>query len=202
MRRKRKRRSSYSSGLSFYEDKKTMNFHALREALMWILSTAIAITAAVVCWRCWGLRVVVSSSSMAPGIASQQSVLINTLAYQFSDPEAGDVIAFFPGGNENLQPSVKRIAAVPGDTVQIVDGVLLVNGAVSDLQDSYLNIEDAGIASNEILLEEDEYFVLGDNPSQGEDSRFAGIGTVDLTDIIGEVWIALPSENAKFHFVD
>ena len=202
MRRKRKRRSRYSSGLSFYEDKKTINRKALREGLMWAVTTAAAIALAVICWRFFGMRVVVTGFSMSPGIASQQSVLINKLAYQFSDPDAGDVIAFYPGGNDNLQPSVKRVVAVPGDTVQIVDGVLLVNGVPSGLQDSFQHIEDAGIASDEIVLEEDEYFVLGDNPSYGDDSRSAGIGTVDQTDIIGEVWVALPSEDASLHFVE
>ena len=200
--RRRRRKSSYSSGLSFYEDKKTVNLHAIREGILWALATVLAIVLAVVCWRCFGTRVVVSGASMDPEIAAQQSVLVNRLAYQFSDPQAGDVIAFYPGGDENLQPSVKRVAAVPGDTVQIVDGVLLVNGETSELMELYTVIEDAGTASGELVLDEDEYFVLGDNPSRSEDSRSAGIGTVSLTDIIGKVWIALPAEDGTLHLIE
>lgn len=200
--RRRRRKSSYSSGLSFYEDKKTVNLHAIREGILWALATVLAIVLAVVCWRCFGTRVVVSGASMDPEIAAQQSVLVNRLAYQFSDPQAGDVIAFYPGGDENLQPSVKRVAAVPGDTVQIVDGVLLVNGETSELMELYTVIEDAGTASGELVLDEDEYFVLGDNPSRSEDSRSAGIGTVSLTDIIGKVWIALPAEEGTLHLIE
>ena len=202
MRRNRKKRSRYSSGLSFYEDKKTVNLHAIREGLLWILTTVLAIALAFLCWQGFGKRVCVTGSSMDPEIVSGQSVLINRLAYQFADPERGDVIAFYPGGDENLQPSVKRVVAIPGDTVQISDGVLLVNGIPSALQESYSSIDEAGIASGEIELGDEEYFVLGDNPSMSEDSRSAGIGTVSLSDIIGEIWVVLPTQDADWHFVE
>lgn len=199
---KRRKRSQYSSGLSFYEDPKTVNLKAIREALLWILTTAAAAALAAVCWRYFGFRVSVLNSSMEPGITAGQSVLINRLAYQFGSPEQGDVIAFYPGGNEEIQVSVKRVVAIPGDTVQIVDGILLVNGIPCALQESYSSIEDEGTAGNLITLEDDEYFVMGDNPSESEDSRSAGIGTVGEEDIIGSVWAALPGNGAELTFVE
>ena len=199
---KRRKRSQYSSGLSFYEDPKTVNLKTIREVLLWILTTAAALALAVICWRYFGLRVRVMNSSMEPGITAGQSVLVNRLSYQFGSPERGDVIAFYPGGNEEIQISVKRVVAIPGDTVQVVDGVLLVNGIPCALQESYSSIEDEGTAGNLITLEDEEYFVMGDNPQESEDSRSAGIGTVGEEDIIGTVWLALPGGGAGLTFIE
>ena len=92
--------------------------------------------------------------------------------------------------------------AIPGDTVQVVDGVLLVNGIPCALQESYSSIEDEGTAGNLITLEDEEYFVMGDNPQESEDSRSAGIGTVGEEDIIGTVWLALPGGGAGLTFIE
>lgn len=196
MRLKHRRKSRYSSGLSFYEDKVTINRHVVKEVLLWILTTLVALLLAFLCFQCFGFRVNVSGGSMEPGIEDGRSVLVNRLSYRIVSPQRGDVIAFYPGGDEEMKPSIKRVVALPGDTVQISDGVLLVNGIPSALQDIFGTIEDAGMVSIVMILEEGEYFVLGDDPQQSEDSRSAGIGMVEEEDIIGEVWIALPYQGS------
>lgn len=190
--RRNHRRSRYSSGLSFYEDRNTGTGRTLFEAFLWIVYSVIAVFFAVVCFRNFGFRVSAIGSSMEPGIHAGQNVLVNRLAYRMSTPSAGDVIAFYPGGDENMHPSIKRVVAVPGDSVQVLDGVLLVNGVPCTLEDSYSSVSDAGIAENLVLLEDNEYFVMGDNPSESEDSRSAGIGAVRESDMIGRVWLRLP----------
>ena len=84
--------------------------------------------------------------------------------------------------------------------MQIVGGVVYVNGEVFDEAVSVSSIEEAGIASEPITLKEDEYFVLGDNRNNSEDSRFANIGNVRKEHIIGKVWFRIVSWN-EFGFL-
>lgn len=129
---------------------------------------------------------------MEPGLISGQNVLVNRLSYRISSPKRGDVIAFYPGGNTDAHPYFKRVVAVPGDVVQILDGELMVNGVPDPDSDEYDKMEDAGIVEDPLTLGAGEYFVLGDNRNNSEDSRSAGIGAVKEATIIGRAWLSLP----------
>ena len=74
------------------------------------------------------------------------------------------------------------------DTVQIKDGALYVNDELYKESTDVASMEDAGLASDPIELEKDEYFVLGDNRNNSEDSRYANIGNVKRDYIIGKAW--------------
>lgn len=161
--------------------------------------TVIAIFLAVVFYSSMGFRVSVLGNSMEPGLAAGQNVLVNTYSYRLGSPSRGDIIAFYPGGDESMHPSVKRIVAIPGDSVQILNGTLLINGVPSTWSDQHTGITNAGIAEDLILLDDDEYFVIGDDPEESEDSRSAGIGLVQEDMIIGKVWLALPAEGSGLH---
>lgn len=196
---KRKKRSRYSTGLSFYEDKASPGRDRILEFLQWGIYTVIAVFLAVVFFRCMGFRVSVLGTSMEPGLAAGQNVLVNTICYRMGSPSRGEIIAFYPGGDETLHPSVKRVVAVPGDSVQIVNGALLINGVPSSWSAEHAEIAEAGLAEDLILLDEGEYFVMGDHPGESEDSRSAGIGLVQDDTIIGRVWLALPAEGSGLH---
>ncbi len=196
---RRKKRSRYSTGLSFYEDKASSGKERLMEIGRWGIYTVIAIFLAVVFYSSMGFRISVLGGSMEPGITEGQNVLVNTYSYRLGSPGRGDIIAFYPGGDENMHPLVKRIVAVPGDSVQILNGTLLINGVPSSWSKEHIGITEAGIAEDLILLEDEEYFVIGDNPSEGEDSRSAGIGLVQEDTIIGRVWLALPGKDSGLH---
>lgn len=100
------------------------------------------------------------------------------------------MVVFLPNGNQNTHYYVKRVVAVPGETVQIIEGILYVNRkAVGD--DMYDLIADAGIAEHEIKLGNDEYFVMGDNCNSSEDSRSGNIGAVARDDIVGKAWFKM-----------
>lgn len=98
------------------------------------------------------------------------------------------LLPFLPNGNTNTHYYIKRVIAVPGDTVQINDGAVYVNGEEYIEEIDAVRMEDAGIAKDKIVLGEDEYFVLGDNRNNSEDSRFANIGNVREDYIIGRAW--------------
>ena len=179
-------------GLSFYRRRKKVNAAILSEILKYIAGIAISIFLAVVIVCFFGMRTGIIGASMEPELYSGQEVLVNRLAYKLANPKAGDVIVFLPNGNQNTHYYVKRVVACPGDTVQIRDGILYINGdAVED--DTYDLIADAGIAENEIRLGDDEYFVMGDNCNSSEDSRSGNIGPVLRDHIEGEAWFKLGS---------
>ena len=130
---------------------------------------------------------------MEPSLSNGQEVLINKIAYQFTSPKQGDVIVFRPNGNENAHLSVKRVVATPGDKVQIIQGKVVINGAVYN-EDKAQDTRDPGVAASEIVLGADEYFVLGDNRSNSEDSRSANIGNISRGMIEGKAWYRLKSK--------
>ena len=104
---------------------------------------------------------------------------------------------FVPNGSMNSHYYVKRVVGTPGDTVQIIDGHLYINDELFVYEDDYDEMAQAGIAENKITLGKGEYFVLGDNRNNSEDSRSANIGIISKENIIGKAWIHLGAgENA------
>ena len=80
---------------------------------------------------------------------------------------------------------------LPGETVQISNGNILINGEVYDENHDFPEISNAGVASSGISLESGEYFILGDNRNNSEDSRFASVGMVKKSNIVGKVWMVI-----------
>ena len=116
---------------------------------------------------------------MAPHIASGEFVLINTMAYRFNTPARGDIVAFH---HESDAPElyIKRIVAIPGDTIRIDRGVVYLNGDV--LREPYVAFGDTRTFP-ETHVGAHSVYVLGDNRANSEDSRF--FGTVDDDQLIG-----------------
>ena len=188
-----------SKGLNFRKKKRELNIPLLREIAVWILEIAIAVAIAGVCVYFVGVRTTVVGQSMSEQLRDGDQVLINRFIYKVSKPKIGDVIVFLPNGNEKSHYYIKRVVAAGGDTVQIVDGVIYVNGA--PLEDVHFSgtISDPGVAAEEQKLAADECFVMGDNPAGSEDSRFANIGNVKSDYIIGKAWFKLlPFSDAGF----
>ena len=137
---------------------------------------------------------------MSPGLVDGQKVLVNGLIYKFTQPKPGDIIVFLPNGNSNLNYYVKKIVAVPGDTIYVSDGALYVNGEVSNVVTG--KIVDQGILSNEITITQGTYFVMSEDVSDADDSRNANIGPVENRYIEGKVWFAFSKDDSKMHLVD
>lgn len=175
-----------NKGLSFYKRKKKISSAIVKEIFSWIFGIAVAIFLAFVFSHFFGMSTNVVGVSMEPTLYNSQKIYIDRFSYVLSTPKRGDVVVFLPNGNENAHYYVKRVVAVPGDRVLIEDGVLYVNGLESEWNtDKILEPE---IAENEFTLASGEYFCLGDNVNNSEDSRSANIGPVSDTDILGKVW--------------
>lgn len=190
-----------NKGLSFYEKKKRINTHILREIFGMMFGTFAAVFLAVVLVYSAGVKTNIIGVSMEPSLYNGQKILINRFIYKLIAPKKDDVIVFLPGGNQNAYYYVKRVVAVPGQKVQIIDGMLYVDG-IPEESEIYDKMEDAGIAENEIVLGADEYFVLGDNRNSSEDSRSGNIGPVGRETIYGKAWFHLSGGGDGMGFVE
>ncbi len=188
-----------NKGLSFYKKKKKISQELLREIFSWIFGIALSVFLAAVVVIFLGKSTRVVGMSMEPTLENGQQIFIDRFLYVLSSPKAGDVVAFLPNGNENSHYYVTRVVAGPGDKVRIADGTLYVNGQESKWVTE--RILDAGIAENEIILGNKEYFCIGDNPNNSEDSRSANIGPVEEGDMIGKAWFHLKSGTDGIGFI-
>ncbi len=116
----------------------------------------------------------VKGASMEPTFENNDYILIDEISYRFNEPQRGEVIVFRSPEN-NSQFFIKRIAGLPGETVQIADGkVIIFNEQNPDgliLEEPYLDPQQRTSGSLIEKLDNDEYFVLGDNRMQSSDSR-------------------------------
>ncbi|MBE5883285.1 MAG: signal peptidase I [Lachnospiraceae bacterium] len=186
-------------GLSFYRRKKKINSAIIREIFSWIFGIGVSVFLAAVLVFFLGMSTNVVGVSMEPTLYNGQQVFINRFSYVLSSPQRGHVVIFLPNGNENAHYYVKRVVGVPGDYVQIMDGVLYVNGMESEWNTD--KILDSGIAEAGITLASGEYFCVGDNINNSEDSRSANIGPVNEGDIIGKAWFHMSAGDDGIGFV-
>ena len=125
---------------------------------------------------------VVFGSSMEPLLSPYQRLVVEKVSYRFDPPAVGDVVVLdLPNQRENL---IKRVIAAPGDTLEIVDGDVWVNGARQ--QEAYVRnrLEESFRLRQ---LADNEYFVMGDNRPNSHDSR--DFGPVGSDQIVGRAWL-------------
>ena len=188
------------TGLDFNRRKKDVNFPLLKEIFSWIIEIAIVLMMAFVLVYFIGMRTSVVGQSMSETLENGDQILVNLFMYKVIGPKANDVIVFLPNGNEKSHYYVKRVIGVPGDTVQIKNGRIYVNGTEFTEKVDVASIEDAGLAADAVTLGDDEYFVLGDNRNNSEDSRYANIGNIKREYIIGKAWFVI-STGDRFGFI-
>lgn len=125
----------------------------------------------------------VSGNSMYPTYHDKEFIACNRFC-KINEYNKGDVITFYSGNKYFSDIYIKRIVAVPGDTVQIINGYLYVNDEKQNTVLPEMAVE--GIACNLIKLKENEFFVLGDNRNNSKDSRF--LGPIKYNKVIGKIF--------------
>lgn len=194
------RRMRRGKGLQFGRQRKKMNVPLIREIFIWALELLIVLGIAFVFVYYIGQSTRVIGGSMSPSLEDGDRVLVNRFVYLITSPKHNDVIAFLPNGNEKSHYYVKRVVGVPGDTVQIVEGALYVNGELYEEAANLPSMDYAGLAEDKLTLGKNEYFVLGDNRNNSEDSRYANIGLIKKEHIVGKGWFQV-SPLSKFGFL-
>lgn len=136
-------------------------------------------------------RTQVEGSSMQMTLYDGDQVLVDKLSYRFREPQRFDIIAF-PYRYEQDTYYVKRIIGLPGEKVRIdAQGTIFINEEALDEHYGTEPISQPGFALTPKILDEDEYFVLGDNRNDSVDSRFASVGYVRRSEIIGRVFFRI-----------
>lgn len=135
-------------------------------------------------------RTHVNGESMRPTLEDGDNLIVDKLSYRFSEPERFDIIVF-PYQYQEKTYYIKRIIGMPGETVQVIEGMIYINGEL--LEETYGKeiMYYAGAASEPLTLGEDEYFVLGDNRNNSSDSRDPSVGNIQKDQIIGKAFLRI-----------
>lgn len=163
----------------------------LRNILTWVFEIAVTLAFAVLTSMMLFQSVTMQESSMEPTLAVGSRYFINKLAYKASSPKRGDIIVFRTNGSDEAALHIRRVIGLPGETIQIVNGRIQINGEVNKEGKDFPIINNPGMAANAITLEAGEYFVLGDNRNNSEDSRYGDIGRVNKKYITGKLWFQI-----------
>lgn len=170
-----------------------------RPVFTWIFQIAVVLALAAVVSIFFFQSIVMQESSMEPTIETGERFFVNKLVYKFTSPNRGDIIAFTKDGSDDAPVHIKRVIGLPGETIEIRDGVVYINGEEYEEEGDLPKITNPGLAENGVTLENDEYFVLGDNRNNSEDSRFAEVQNVNEKYIEGKVWFCVyPADKIGF----
>lgn len=184
---------------------------ARKEWLDWMKALLAAGVIVYLVCRWLVMPTVVTGSSMEPSLRDGERILLNRIAYAFHPPQRGDIIVFRVKNGKDL---IKRVIALPGETVMVLGDSVFINGRVLD--EPYLRpLTDAakrrgtifnwinfkvtphGIVS--VTVPENALFVMGDNRSESKDSRDPDIGFVSLDDVVGRAdAVFWPLTNIRF----
>lgn len=159
----------------------------LREVIGWVVYILIVVCATYFIVTYVGQRTRVSGDSMEATLHDGDNLIVDKLSYRFRDPERYEIIVF-PYRYAEDTYYIKRIIGLPGETVQIIDGYVYIDGEKLNEHYGLEVMEKAGIAKDPIELGEDEYFVLGDNRNESSDSRETSVGVLHREDLIGRAW--------------
>jgi signal peptidase I len=146
--------------------------------------TILIAIAVFVCLRLTVQSYTVVMSSMEPNFQEGECIMVNKVSYHSSGPQRGEVIVFDPPF-ESQYPFIKRVIGLPGETVEIKDEKVFIDGI--PLEEEYI-MAPPNYTMPVTEIPEDEYFVLGDNRNNSNDSHNGW--TVPRDKIIGKAWFA------------
>ena len=161
----------------------------------WVISIVVAVALAMFIRTFIVELYLVDGPSMMPTLEHQQRLVVNKFIYRVRPPEKGEILIFqYP--KDKSRDFIKRVIAVPGDTIEIKDHNVYVNG---ELQNEDYILSKCRSDYPKTTIPEGHVFVMGDNRNNSEDSRSAEIGVVTSDMIEGRAWFVLsPAEHRRF----
>lgn len=159
---------------------------AIREILSWVVPFVLAFAAALLLKNFVIINADVPTGSMENTIMPGDRLIGNRLAYLKQGPKRGDIVIFHYPDNE-AELYVKRVIGLPGETVDIADGRIYINGEEEPLEENYLK-ETWTVATGDYHFEvpEDSYLMLGDNRNDSWDARYWVNTYVNKEKILGK----------------
>lgn len=152
-----------------------------------IIIDIVIVAAIVIVFSIFIKPIIVDGESMEPTLKDRDYLFLSRQAYRVGEPKRGQIVVF-PVGDDKLY--IKRVVALPGETVSIHDGKVFVNGKAQDQAFTKEGTTLEGIAGkNTITVPQGQLFVMGDNRNHSEDSRF--IGCINIQDVTGVVVVRL-----------
>ena len=171
-----------------------------RGIVKWVFELIVTLVFAVLVAISAFQTVTLQESAMEPTYSVGEKFFVNRALYKISSPKRGDVIVFKTSASDSAALHIRRVIGLPGETVQVKDGKIYINGKAYEENGAYQDMTDGGLANSAITLESGEYFVLGDNRNNSEDSRFSDIGNISKKYIVGKVWFTVSPKN-KIGFI-
>lgn len=162
----------------------------LKELASWVIYILFIIAVTYFIITFVGQRTKVDGSSMETTLSDGDNLIVDKISYRFRDPQRYDIIVF-PYRYAEHTYYIKRIIGMPGETIQIIDGEVYINGELLGEHYGAEVMVNSGIAAEPIELGEDEYFVLGDNRNHSSDSRDPSVGVLKREDLIGRAWVRI-----------
>jgi signal peptidase I len=156
---------------------------AFRSALIEIAYILVGALAIFLVFQLTLQNSIVDGTSMEPNLLNADRLLVSKVSYIFSEPKRGDIV-IFPSPYGDGREFIKRIIGLPGETVQIISGQVMING--TPLDEPYIVNKDTRSYPSTIIPA-GEYFVLGDNRPVSLDSRYGWM--VSRADIKGKAWL-------------
>ncbi len=172
----------------------------IRSILNWIFQISVTLIFGVLAGIFLFQSVTVQESAMEPTLQVGEKFFVNRAVYKMSSPKRDDIIVYKTSGSDDAALHIGRVIGLPGETVQISNGTILINGEIYNEAHDFPAISNAGVAADGISLESGEYFILGDNRNNSEDSRYSDIGNISKKYIVGKVWFVI-SPKEKFGFL-
>lgn len=160
------------------------------EVITFVLMLAVVYLVCAGVVRYVGQKTLVDGTSMSPTLEDGDVLIVEKVSYRFRQPERYDVVVFRYLYKENSY-YIKRIIGLPGETVQIKDGKIYINGSLLEEEFGSAVIKNPGRANQPITLGSDEYFVLGDNRNVSSDSRDPSVANVKADQIVGRAFVCV-----------
>lgn len=166
-------------------EKKESEITVVKELFEYIKLVAIVVIAMIALQKFVLINAQIPSESMENNVMAGDRIFGNRLAYINSDPKRFDVVIFkFP--DDESQYFIKRVIGLPGETVDVIDGKVYINGSEDPLDDTFCKETPRGIKDGHFEVPEGCYFMLGDNRNVSKDSRFWNNPYVAKEKILGE----------------
>ena len=186
----RQRKKAREEAKAIKLEQRSEKENELREVLGWIVYIIIVICATYLIVTYVGQRTKVSGDSMQATLYDGDNLVVDKISYRFRDPKRFEIVVF-PYRYAKDTYYIKRIIGLPGETVQIKEGYVYINGELLEEDYGLEVMVSPGNASEPITLGEDEYFVLGDNRNHSSDSRDSSVGVLHRDELIGRAWIRI-----------